>query len=151
MQKYDLKQLNNEGLLECVWCDILPSSCRICAHDRLRKHRMDDKESKGSAAHQGLGVRVERIIQVGDWRRGCLWLLISGKNIKNIIYPKILIIPKNPWNTSTFAGFQIDFTTNLLLLTDCALICRNILRAWNNPIQTRRTGGAARRQSHNFI
>ena len=54
---------------------------------------------------------------MGNWR------------YEGVIYKKILIIPKNPRNTSKFAGFQIDFTTNLLLLTDCALICRNILRA----------------------
>ena len=61
---------------------------------------------------------------------------------------QILIIPKNPWNTSTFAGFEIDFTTNLLLLTDCALICRNILRA-EHPKQPLPKGGTS--AQYNFI
>ena len=37
---------------------------------------------------------------------------------------KWLIISKKPWFTGIQAGFQAEFTTNLLLLRERALICR---------------------------
>ena len=41
-----------------------------------------------------------------------------------IVYGKWLIISKKPWFTGIQAGFQAEFTTNLLLLRERALICR---------------------------
>ena len=39
-------------------------------------------------------------------------------------FGKWLIISKKPWFTGIQAGFQAEFTTNLLLLRERALICR---------------------------
>lgn len=47
----------------------------------------------------------------------------EGNYNDNFIW-KWLIISKKPWFTGIQAGFQAEFTTNLLLLRERALICR---------------------------
>ena len=52
--------------------------------------------------------------------------LISRKIYEVLFFSisKWLIISKKPWFTGIQAGFQAEFTTNLLLLRERALICR---------------------------